>query len=272
MQHHVADGFSGLHFINSWADLCRGVPIAVMPFIDRTLVRARHAGPRAAAGADRQAGAAAHRRGHLQAVPLRPRPPPVPAPPRRGRAAVQHVRGARGARVAVRVAGPGPPRGAAHQAVLRHGRTPAAAAVAARRLLRQRDLHGDAARGGREGDRVAGGRRGDDPVGAGQDGQRLLPVGAGLPGAAARPVGAGPRRAHVPVPQPRPHQLGAAADPRRRLRLGAAGVHGPRRHRVRGARLRAPQRQRRRQPVGGHLAAGRAHGEVPQDDLRLLIL
>uniref|UniRef100_A0A0E0CNB9 Uncharacterized protein n=1 Tax=Oryza meridionalis TaxID=40149 RepID=A0A0E0CNB9_9ORYZ len=41
MQHHVADGFSGLHFINSWADLCRGVPIAVMPFIDRTLVRAR---------------------------------------------------------------------------------------------------------------------------------------------------------------------------------------------------------------------------------------
>ncbi|VAI47319.1 unnamed protein product [Triticum turgidum subsp. durum] len=41
MQHHVADGFSGLHFINSWADLCRGVPIAVMPFIDRTLLRAR---------------------------------------------------------------------------------------------------------------------------------------------------------------------------------------------------------------------------------------
>lgn len=40
MQHHVADGFSGLHFINSWADLCRGVPIAVMPFIDRTLLRA----------------------------------------------------------------------------------------------------------------------------------------------------------------------------------------------------------------------------------------
>lgn len=41
MQHHVADGFSGLHFINSWADLCRGVPIAVMPFIDRSLLRAR---------------------------------------------------------------------------------------------------------------------------------------------------------------------------------------------------------------------------------------
>ncbi|XP_044967055.1 hydroxycinnamoyltransferase 1 [Hordeum vulgare subsp. vulgare] len=41
MQHHVADGMSGLHFINSWSDLCRGVKIAVMPFIDRTLVRAR---------------------------------------------------------------------------------------------------------------------------------------------------------------------------------------------------------------------------------------
>ncbi|RLM79624.1 hypothetical protein C2845_PM12G11990 [Panicum miliaceum] len=41
MQHHVADGFSGLHFINSWADLCRGVPIAVMPYIDRSLLRAR---------------------------------------------------------------------------------------------------------------------------------------------------------------------------------------------------------------------------------------
>ena len=41
MQHHVADGMSGLHFINSWSDLCRGAKIAVMPFIDRTLVRAR---------------------------------------------------------------------------------------------------------------------------------------------------------------------------------------------------------------------------------------
>ncbi|XP_047064017.1 hydroxycinnamoyl-CoA:5-hydroxyanthranilate N-hydroxycinnamoyltransferase HHT4 [Lolium rigidum] len=41
MQHHVADGMSGLHFINSWSDLCRGAQIAVMPFIDRTLVRAR---------------------------------------------------------------------------------------------------------------------------------------------------------------------------------------------------------------------------------------
>jgi shikimate O-hydroxycinnamoyltransferase len=41
MQHHVADGFSGLHFINSWSDVARGVPIAIQPFIDRTLLRAR---------------------------------------------------------------------------------------------------------------------------------------------------------------------------------------------------------------------------------------
>jgi len=41
MQHHVADGMSGLHFINSWSDLCRGAQISVMPFIDRTLLRAR---------------------------------------------------------------------------------------------------------------------------------------------------------------------------------------------------------------------------------------
>ncbi|VAH70529.1 unnamed protein product [Triticum turgidum subsp. durum] len=40
-QHHVADGMSGLHFINSWSNLCRGAKIAVMPFIDRTLIRAR---------------------------------------------------------------------------------------------------------------------------------------------------------------------------------------------------------------------------------------
>ncbi|RWV91768.1 hypothetical protein GW17_00045916 [Ensete ventricosum] len=41
LQHHVADGFSGLHFINSWSDVARGVGIAVQPFIDRTLLRAR---------------------------------------------------------------------------------------------------------------------------------------------------------------------------------------------------------------------------------------
>ncbi|XP_078443605.1 HXXXD-type acyl-transferase family protein [Wolffia australiana] len=41
MQHHVADGFAGLHFINSWAGLARGLPISPLPFIDRSLLRAR---------------------------------------------------------------------------------------------------------------------------------------------------------------------------------------------------------------------------------------
>nr|A0A2H5AIZ1.1 RecName: Full=Hydroxycinnamoyltransferase [Narcissus pseudonarcissus]AUG71940.1 hydroxycinnamoyltransferase [Narcissus pseudonarcissus] len=41
MQHHVADGASGLHFINSWSDIARGLDIAVPPFIDRSLLRAR---------------------------------------------------------------------------------------------------------------------------------------------------------------------------------------------------------------------------------------
>ncbi|CAI9780029.1 unnamed protein product [Fraxinus pennsylvanica] len=41
MQHHVADGFSGLHFINTWSDMARGLDITVSPFIDRTLLRAR---------------------------------------------------------------------------------------------------------------------------------------------------------------------------------------------------------------------------------------
>uniref|UniRef100_A0A1D1XQ04 Hydroxycinnamoyl-Coenzyme A shikimate/quinate hydroxycinnamoyltransferase n=1 Tax=Anthurium amnicola TaxID=1678845 RepID=A0A1D1XQ04_9ARAE len=42
MQHHVADGSSGLHFINSWSDVARGLDnVAVPPFIDRTLLRAR---------------------------------------------------------------------------------------------------------------------------------------------------------------------------------------------------------------------------------------
>ncbi|KAK1289351.1 Shikimate O-hydroxycinnamoyltransferase [Acorus calamus] len=41
MQHHVADGFSGLHFVNSWSDIARGLDVGVPPFIDRTLLRAR---------------------------------------------------------------------------------------------------------------------------------------------------------------------------------------------------------------------------------------
>ncbi|CDO98242.1 unnamed protein product [Coffea canephora] len=41
MQHHAADGFSGLHFINSWSDMARGLDVTLPPFIDRTLLRAR---------------------------------------------------------------------------------------------------------------------------------------------------------------------------------------------------------------------------------------
>nr|AHA14500.1 hydroxycinnamoyl-coenzyme A quinate transperase [Fagopyrum tataricum]WDA42977.1 O-hydroxycinnamoyl transferase [Fagopyrum tataricum] len=41
MQHHAADGFSGLHFINTWADMARGLDLTIPPFIDRTLLRAR---------------------------------------------------------------------------------------------------------------------------------------------------------------------------------------------------------------------------------------
>jgi hypothetical protein len=173
--------------------------------------------------------------------------------------------------VAVRVPGARPAGRPAHQAVLRHGRAAAAAAAASGGLLRQRDLHGDAAGQRRHGDGRGGRGRVRDPGRVGPDGRRVLPVSAGLPGAAAGPVGAGPRGAHVPVPQPGAHQLGAPAHPRRGLRVGAARVHGPRRHRLRGARVRAPQRQPRRQPVRGHLAAGGAHGEVPEAHLRLLI-
>lgn len=41
MQHHVADGASGLHFINTWSDMARGLDVTLPPFIDRTLLRAR---------------------------------------------------------------------------------------------------------------------------------------------------------------------------------------------------------------------------------------
>ncbi|EPS67512.1 hypothetical protein M569_07262 [Genlisea aurea] len=40
MQHHVVDGASGLHFVNTWADFARGLDLTVPPFIDRTLLRA----------------------------------------------------------------------------------------------------------------------------------------------------------------------------------------------------------------------------------------
>lgn len=42
MQHHVADGYSGIHFINSWSDVARGQGVSLPPFIDRTLLRARN--------------------------------------------------------------------------------------------------------------------------------------------------------------------------------------------------------------------------------------
>ncbi|KAM1114082.1 hypothetical protein TB1_046019 [Malus domestica] len=41
MQHHVADGFSGLHFINTWSDIARGLDLTIPPFIARTLLRGR---------------------------------------------------------------------------------------------------------------------------------------------------------------------------------------------------------------------------------------
>ncbi|KAL7162104.1 hypothetical protein ACSBR2_042557 [Camellia fascicularis] len=41
MQHHVADGSSGLHFVNTWSDIARGLDLTIPPFIDRTLLLAR---------------------------------------------------------------------------------------------------------------------------------------------------------------------------------------------------------------------------------------
>lgn len=41
MEHHAADGFSGLHFVNTWSDMARGLDLSLPPFIDRTLLKAR---------------------------------------------------------------------------------------------------------------------------------------------------------------------------------------------------------------------------------------
>lgn len=41
MQHHVADGMSGIHCINTWSEMARGIPLKVQPFIDRTLLKAK---------------------------------------------------------------------------------------------------------------------------------------------------------------------------------------------------------------------------------------
>lgn len=40
MQHHIADGMSGIHCINTWSEMARGIPLKVHPFIDRTLLKA----------------------------------------------------------------------------------------------------------------------------------------------------------------------------------------------------------------------------------------
>lgn len=40
MQHHVADGMSGIHCVNTWSEMVRGIPLKVHPFIDRTLLKA----------------------------------------------------------------------------------------------------------------------------------------------------------------------------------------------------------------------------------------
>ncbi|XP_054790734.1 shikimate O-hydroxycinnamoyltransferase-like [Prosopis cineraria] len=41
-QHQVADGYSGLHFINTWSEIARALHhLTIPPFFDRTLLRAR---------------------------------------------------------------------------------------------------------------------------------------------------------------------------------------------------------------------------------------
>ncbi|XP_059276537.1 shikimate O-hydroxycinnamoyltransferase-like [Lycium ferocissimum] len=39
--HTLSDGISSIHFINTWSEIARGLSVAVPPFIDRTLLRAR---------------------------------------------------------------------------------------------------------------------------------------------------------------------------------------------------------------------------------------
>lgn len=43
-EHHISDGISALHFINTWSDIARGLTAAaaVPPFLDRRLLSARH--------------------------------------------------------------------------------------------------------------------------------------------------------------------------------------------------------------------------------------
>ncbi|XP_060211567.1 shikimate O-hydroxycinnamoyltransferase-like [Lycium barbarum] len=39
--HTLSDGVSSIHFINTWSEIARGLSVAVPPFIDRSLLRAR---------------------------------------------------------------------------------------------------------------------------------------------------------------------------------------------------------------------------------------
>lgn len=41
INHSVVDGVSGMNFINSWAEVARGVPLSSLPFHDRTILKAR---------------------------------------------------------------------------------------------------------------------------------------------------------------------------------------------------------------------------------------
>ncbi|KAL3848836.1 hypothetical protein ACJIZ3_010718 [Penstemon smallii] len=40
-EHHLSDGLSALHFINTWADIARGLEITIPPVINRSHLRAR---------------------------------------------------------------------------------------------------------------------------------------------------------------------------------------------------------------------------------------
>ncbi|KAK9078841.1 hypothetical protein SSX86_002899 [Deinandra increscens subsp. villosa] len=41
IHHTLSDGLSSLHFINEWSNVTRGLSVAVPPFVDRTILRAR---------------------------------------------------------------------------------------------------------------------------------------------------------------------------------------------------------------------------------------
>ncbi|KAK8550520.1 hypothetical protein V6N13_119034 [Hibiscus sabdariffa] len=41
LQHTLTDGTASIHFINSWAEMARGLSLSVQPYIDRSLLQAR---------------------------------------------------------------------------------------------------------------------------------------------------------------------------------------------------------------------------------------